>query len=94
MRFWQPSRLVLQKLTALSALRHRLIGVRRQLEQPLAEHQSFGEPVLDKQLTKTCRTSITSIKADFETVEKQIQVVIDQDYRLKQLFNWIPPSQA
>lgn len=89
MRLWQPSRPVLQKLAALSALRHRLIGVRRQLEQPLAEQQSFGEPALYKQLTKTCRTSITSIKADLETVERQIQAIIDQDDRLKQLFSWI-----
>ena len=89
MRLWQPSRPVLQKLAALSALRHRLIGVRRQLEQPLAEQQSFGEPALCKQLTKTCRTSITAIKADLEVVEKQIQTIISEDDRLKQLFDWV-----
>lgn len=55
MRLWEPSRPVLQKLVALSALRHRLIGLRRQLEQPLAEQENFGEAALYNQLTKTCR---------------------------------------
>lgn len=89
MRLWEPSRPVLQKLVALSALRHRLIGLRRQLEQPLAEQENFGEAALYKQLTKTCKASISAIKKDIEAVEKQIHKIVQQDDRLKQLFDWI-----
>ncbi len=89
MRLWQPPRPVLQKLAALSALRQRLIGVRRQLEQPLAEQQTFWASSLHKQLSKTCQAALTAIRADLTSVEKQIQTLIEQDDRLKELFNWI-----
>jgi transposase len=89
MRLWQPPRLVLQKLAALSALRQRLIGVRRQLEQPLAEQQTFWARSLHKQLSKTCQAALTTIRADLASVEMQIQTLIEQDELLKELFDWI-----
>lgn len=89
MRLWQPPRPVLQKLAALSALRQRLIGVRRQLEQPLAEQQTFWASPVHKQLSKACQAALTAIRADLTSVEKQIQTLIEQDERLKELFNWI-----
>ncbi|MFD2572242.1 IS110 family transposase [Spirosoma soli] len=89
MRLWQPPRPVLQKLAALSALRQRLIGVRRQLEQPLAEQQTFWATSLHKQLSKTCQAALTAIRADLASVEMQIQTLIEQDERLKELFDWI-----
>lgn len=89
MRPWQPPRPVLQKLAALSALRQRLIGVRRQLEQPLAEQKTFWKSSLHKQLSKTCQTALRAIHADLESVEKQMQVLIVEDNRLKELFDWV-----
>ena len=89
MRLWQPARPVLQKLAALSALRQRLIGVQRQLQQPITEQEDFSDRVLHKQLSKTCQASLKAIKADLKAANDQIKELIQSDTRLKELFEWI-----
>ena len=89
MRLWQPPRPVLQKLAALSALRQRLLSVRQQLQQPIREQQGFVSAALHKQLTKNCQASLNAIEADLAIAERQIEELIQQDERLKQLFEWI-----
>ncbi len=42
-----------------------------------------------KQLSKTCQTALRGIHADLESVEKQIHVLIVEDNRLKELFDWV-----
>ena len=86
MRLWQPPRLVLQKLTALSALRQRLLLVHQQLQQPISEQQGFVDSTLQKQLIKSCQASLKAINADLEATDKQINTHIQQDARLKELF--------
>lgn len=86
---WQPPRPVIQKLAALSALRQRLILVRQQLQQPISEQQGFIEKALHKQLAKNCRASLNAIEADLANADEQINKLIEQDDRLKQLFEWI-----
>lgn len=89
MRLWQPARPVLQKLAALSGLRQRLILVRRQLQQPLTEQQGFVDATLQKQLSKNCQASLKALDADLDVVDKQINDLIQQDNRLRELFGWI-----
>lgn len=89
MRLWQPPRTVLQRLAALSSLRQRLILVRRQLQQPLTEQQGFVDGALQKQLSKNCQASLKALDADLEAVDKQINDLIKQDNRLRELFEWI-----
>ena len=94
MRLWQPPRPVLQKLAALSgrrcgALRQRLIGVQRQLQQPLNEQTGFMDAALQKQITKNCQASLKAINADLEAADKQINMLIQNDERLRELFAWI-----
>lgn len=89
MRLWQPPRPVLQKLAALSALRQRLLSVRQQLQQPINEQQGFVDATLHKQLIKNCQASIKAIEADLATANRQIEELIQQDERLKQLFEWV-----
>lgn len=89
MCLWQPPRLVLQKLATLSALRQRLLRVRQQLQQPVNEQQGFVEKSLQKQLAKNCQASLKAINADLENAEKQINVLIQGDDRLRELFGWI-----
>lgn len=88
-RLWQPPRLVLQKLAALSSLRQRLLLVRQQLQQPITEQEGFVEAGLQKQLAKNCQASLKAINTDLETIDKQIDQLIEQDERLKELFDWI-----
>ncbi|AUD06906.1 transposase [Spirosoma pollinicola] len=89
MCLWQPPRLVLQKLATLSTLRQRLLRVRQQLQQPVNEHQGFVEKSLQKQLAKNCQASLKAINADLKNAEKQINVLIQGDDRLRELFGWI-----
>ena len=88
MRLWQPPRPVLQKLAILSALRQRLLLVRQQLQQPITEQEGFVDSTLQKQLAKSCQASLKAINADLEATDKQINELIDQDDRLKELFTW------
>ncbi|WP_143100818.1 transposase [Spirosoma endophyticum] len=89
MCLWEPPRLVLQKLSALSALRQRLLRVRQQLQQPIQEQQGFVEKSFQKQLTKNCQASLKAINADLESAEKQINGLIQSDDRLRELFGLI-----
>jgi len=88
-RLWQPPRQVIQRLAALSAVRHRLLTARQQLQQPLQEQQGFVTPALQKQLTKTCQASLKAINLDIDKIEKQIKDLIDKDSHLKELFELI-----
>lgn len=89
MQLWQPPRLVMQKLAALSALRRRLLGVRQQLLQPLTEQANFVNSTLQRQLIKNCQASLKSINDDLKSTDNQIDDLIQADSRLKKLFNWI-----
>ncbi len=89
MRLWQPPRPVVQKLAALSALRQRLLLVRQQLQQPITEQEGFIDADLQKQIMNNCQASLKAINTDLESADKQINELIQQDDRLKELFNWI-----
>jgi transposase len=89
MQLWQPPRLVMQKLAALSALRQRLLGIRQQLLQPLTEQANFVNSTLQRQLIKNCQASLKSINDDLKMTDNQIDELIQADSRLKELFSWI-----
>lgn len=73
-RLWHPPRQVIQQLAALRAVRQRLLVVRQQLQQPLQEQQGFISPLLQKQLAKTCQTSLKAINLDIDKIEKQLSI--------------------
>jgi transposase len=89
MHLWQPPRPVLQKLSALSTLRQRLLLVRQQLQQPVREQQGFMDASLQKQVVKSCQASLKAINHDLEDADKQIKAIIQRDDRLKELFTWL-----
>ena len=88
-RLWQPPRPVLQKLAFLSGLRQRLLFVRQQLQQPINEQQRFIDPVLQRQLIKSCQASLNAINTDLKNADKQIQELIQADDYLRTLFNLV-----
>lgn len=88
-RLWQPPRIILQKLAALSALRQRLLMVRQQLQQPINEQQHFIDSKLQKQLFKTCQASLKAINIDLKDAEKQMSDLIQKDDYLKQVFELV-----
>lgn len=88
-RLWEPPRAVVQQLALLSAARQRLILVYNQLAGPLAEQQGFINPVLQKQLSKSCQASLTAIEKDRKAVDKAIDALIEADSHLCQLFELV-----
>lgn len=88
-RLWQPPRAILQKLASLSGLRQRLLRVGQQLQQPLGEQQRFIDPILQRQLTKSCQASLKAINADLKNADRQIQELIQADEHLRQLFDLV-----
>lgn len=89
MRLWQPPRPVLQKLTALSALRQRLLGVRQQIQQPIDEQTGFVDKSIHKQVSKSCQATLKAISADLASAETQISELIEGDECLRELFELI-----
>lgn len=89
MQLWSPQRLVLQKLAALSVLRQRLLLIRQQLQQPINEQERFINPLLQKQLVKSCQASIKAIDADLKSTDKRIHDLIQADEQLKKLFSLV-----
>lgn len=82
-------RQIVQKLAFLSAARQRLISVYNQLASPLAEHQGFIDPTLQKQLNKSCQASLAALEKDRKSVDKAIDALIKTDPRLSQLFELV-----
>lgn len=89
LRLWEPPRQVVQKLALLSTTRQRLISVYNQLAGPLAEQQGFIDPVLQKQLSKSCQASLIALEKDRKAVEKTIDALVEADPHLSQLFELV-----
>ena len=85
-RLWQPARPVLKKLTELSRLRQRLLGMISQLQVPLAEQKRFGDKTFNSQLGQHCRATLMALNSDLAGVEKAIKRLIADDPTLKALF--------
>jgi transposase len=86
LRLWQPPRQVVQQLAMLSATRQRLILVYNQLAGPLAEQQGFVNPVLQKQVQKSCKASLLALEKDRKAIDAAINQLIAGDDQLKDLF--------
>jgi transposase len=77
--FWQPERLIIQKLKALLSLRNRLMCARNQLRVPLNESAGFLDKSIVKEMATASRRAIESIKKEINQVDKQIKSLIQQD---------------
>jgi len=77
--FWHPERLVIQKLKALLSLRNRMVRTKNQLQVPLQESTGFLDKSIVKELSKTARRAIDSIKKEIHQVDRQIKLLTEQD---------------
>ena len=89
LRLWQPARPALKKLTELSRLRQRLLGMISQLQVPLAEQKRFADKAITTQLRQHCSSSLTALSNDLKGVEKGIKSLIADDSTLKTLFGLV-----
>jgi transposase len=87
MRLWQPPREVMQKLAFLSASRQRLNQAYNLLAVPVAEQETFISRSLQKTLKGNVKKSLAALKEEQKAIEHQIHQLIQDDTRLKELFD-------
>lgn len=71
------------------AARQRLIQAYNLLAGPLAEQESFISPALQKQLQRASKKSLIALKEEQNSIDQQINKLIQGDCRLKELFELI-----
>lgn len=85
-KLWQPSRIVVDKLKHLSALRERLVETKKRLQTPVNELLEIGNDSMARILGKSMRKTMTGLDKDLKSVEQQMKDVIDGDDDLKKLY--------
>ena len=87
MRLWEPPREVIQKLALLSATRQRLNQAYNLLAVPASEQETFVSRSLKKTLKNNIKKSLAALKEEQKIVDQQIHQLVQDDARLKELFN-------
>jgi transposase len=88
LKFWRPQRAVIQKIKGLLVLRERLVRTRVQLATPIRESENYIEESLRKSIIKNSQGTLKALKKDISKVEKEMDLLIKQDAKLKQQVQW------
>lgn len=88
-RLWTPKRDVIQKLDRLTALRSRLIKVRKIMQSPLTDCQDFVSKKDLNEAKEACQATMKALNKDIESVNQDIENVIQSDPDLKALYELI-----
>lgn len=88
LRFWAPQRLQVQKLKALLVLRERLIKAKVQMSVPINEAQEYIEESIRKTIVKNCQQTLKALTADIVKVEREIQLLVENDIQLSEQLKW------
>jgi transposase len=86
---WTPKRDVIQKLDRLTALRNRLIKVRKMMQSPLTDCKDFISKKDLNEAKKSCENTLKSLDKDIKKVNQDIQSTIQNDPYLKELYEFI-----
>lgn len=86
LRFWKPQRGSIQKLKALLVLRERLVKMKHQIETPINETQEYIEESIRRIVIKNCQNTISALIKDIAKVEKEIQLLVEEDAPLNEQF--------
>ena len=82
---WIPDRSAIRKLKALVSIRECLIKSHDSIAQPLKDYKTFM-PASYKMFKQGCKASLQTLAKDIKAVEKQIQVLIHADEKIKQQY--------
>lgn len=89
LRLWQPRRDIIKHLKELTALRNRLLGIRKQLRVPLAEDKVFKAAVYARPTQKLCSGTLKAVEKDIAATNAAIERLILADPYLARLFSII-----
>jgi transposase len=88
-RLWVPKRDIIQKLDRLTALRNRLIKVRKMIQSPLTDCEEFVSKKDLNEAREACQATIKALDKDIKKVNQDIQTTIQNDAYLKELYEYI-----
>lgn len=89
LRLLKPRRKVIDHLAQLNTLRTRLVAYHKALRLPIQEESYFIKKKTSAENKRLCARSILSLQLDIIEVDKQIDLVIQNDVELKRLFEII-----
>lgn len=89
LKLWLPKRPVIDRLSALTTLRNRLIKLQKANATPLKEQSTFISPALQKEASELSHRTSDALKEDLRNIDERIDLVIKQDRRLSHLFSLI-----
>lgn len=84
-RYYEPSRPIIDELSALWTLRDRLVGIKNQLEVPLKEAEQFMDKRISGLLKSHTQSSLDAVKNDIKAVDAKIKGLFAQDDHLREL---------
>jgi transposase len=88
-KLWKPERTVIKELRKLCGIRERLLNAKKQLTAAIKEDVEFVGKKNSRQLARCCKQTLASLQSDLRKTDDAINVVIDADERLKELFSYI-----
>ncbi len=88
-RFYEPSRPVIDELSALWTLRERLVGIKNQLEVPLKEAEKFMKKHVSSLLKSHSQSSQEAVNNDIKAVDAKMKELFDQDDDLCELYKLV-----
>ena len=65
-----------------------LVGIKVQLEVPIAESEEFIEESIRKQMIKHCRKTLKAVSEDINKIENEIDELVKGDERLNAQMQW------
>ena len=78
-RLWVPKRDVIQRLDRLTALRNRLVKVRKMMQSPLTDCKDFLSKKDLDEVRKGCQGTMKALDKDIKKVKLDIQGTIQSD---------------
>ena len=88
-RLWKPVSSTLEKIKHLASLRDRLVETKKRLVTPIKEFEEVGNLSMAKLLSKSIKSSLSSIEKDLKNVETKIIDIVNEDENLKQLYKLV-----
>lgn len=89
LKLWQPERNVIKDLRKFCSVRERLLSARTQLKNAIKEDINFLSKTKYSVIVKCCKRTLTALEADIKATENAIELLINADDRLKELFSYI-----
>lgn len=89
LKLWKPERMVISKLRTLCSLRERLLNAKKQLTTAVKEDAGFMHKKIRSQTARCCKQTLAALQSDLKKTNEAIDVLIDTDERLKELFSYI-----